>query len=356
MISQLERAVCPIFTEKPYSGATEHIGSAVLIEIEGKLFLLTAAHITDRQEMETLLVPGVDGLISPHGYFAHVSVSKGKTRDNDRMDIAYYRLDDDIRSELDPKLKPMHREDMALFESLMQGDIYSFSGFPHRKTRIHGDTVETELFSYTGCVVDDETYRELGYDPGVHIVVKFDRKQSYLRYGPRNIPPLPHGVSGGGIFAWRKDFVDGGDPDDRRLVGIAHSYHKHNAHHYLAGTRINAFLSCILRNNPALIQETESSALPMLTGVAWYRCDEWDRLKREFDDGAQLQSTWHQWRCAAERGIDYLAARGHIVSPVELSADEIHAFCVLKKLPNVSSTRVELVNEKLFALSQESDF
>lgn len=83
MISQLEQAICPIFIEKTDSEAVEQIGSAVLVEIEGTLFLLTAAHVSDRQEIGTLLIPGSSGLISPHGHFAHISVAAGKTRNND---------------------------------------------------------------------------------------------------------------------------------------------------------------------------------------------------------------------------------------------------------------------------------
>ena len=354
MISRLERAVCPIFLEKADSGMVEHIGSAVLVDIRDTLFILTAAHVTDYQEKGTLLVPGANDLIAPHGYFAHVAIATGKTRIKGRLDIAYYRLADDARSDISPELEPLQREDIAIFESLTQGDVYSFSGFPYRKTRIRGRIVKTEMFSYAGCAVDDDTYSELGYDPGIHVVVRFDRKRAQSREGVRITPPLPHGVSGGGIFAWRKDFVVGGDPDDRRLVGIAHTFHK--AHQCLAGTRINAFISCIFRNNPHLVQEAESSSLPMLAAMAWYRGDEWERLKREFDDGAQLQSTWHQWRHAVERGIDYLAARGRMVSPVELTADEIQAFCASRGLPNVSATRILLVNEKLFLSSRERDF
>jgi hypothetical protein len=349
-----EQSVCPIFVERSQPGVVEQIGSGVLVEIHGELFLLTAAHVTDYEDLGRMLVPGTQGLIAPHGYFAHLAVAAGGKRLNDKIDIAYYRLDQEILNDLYPKFKPLEREDVALFDSLTEGDIYTFSGYPHRKARLRGDRIETEIFSYTGCAVDDETYQKLGYDPRIHIVIRFERKRACSRDGFRITPPLPHGVSGGGVFAWRKDALVGGDAEERRLVGIAHTHH--SAQNCLIGTRLNAFLSCIFRNNPALAPQTQSSSIPMITGMAWYRQDEWERLKREFDDADRFPPTWREWRHKADRGIDQLWAQGCIMSPVGLSADEIQNFCVSRKLPNTSRTRIRLVNEKLSRLMRETHF
>jgi hypothetical protein len=348
-----EQSVCPVFIERPTSGVIEQIGSGVLAEIQGELFLLTAAHVTDYEHIGRILIPGIQGLIAPHGYFAHLAIAAGSKRLDDNLDIAYYRLDQAILNELHPRFKPLKREDVALFDSLTEGDIYSFSGYPHRKSRIRGNRIETEIFSYTGCAVDDKTYQKLGYDPRMHVVIRFERKHAYARDGFRITPPLPHGISGGGVFAWRKDAFLSGDAEERRLVGIAHTYH--TAQNCLVGTRLNAYVSCIFRNNPALAPQTESSSIiPMITGMAWYRQDEWARLKREFDDTDHYPTTWREWRQKAERGIDELLARGQIISPVGLSADEIQNFCIARKLANVSRTRIRLVNEKLFRLIQET--
>ena len=318
------------------------------------MFLLSAAHVTDYEDLGRILIPGNQGLVAPHGYFAHLAVAGGSTRLTDNIDIAYYRLNREIRNDLNTNFKPLHRQDVAIFDSLTEGDIYTFCGYPYRKTRLRQDTIETQIFSYTGCVVDDKTYQTLGYDPRMHIVIKFERKHAYSRDGFRITPPLPHGVSGGGVFAWRKDAFVGGNAEERRLVGIAHTYH--SSQNSLAGTRLNAFLSCIFRNNPALAPQTQSSAIPMITGMAWYRQDEWERLKREFDDADRFPTTWWEWRHKADRGIDQLWAQGCIIYPVELSADEIRNFCVSRKVPNTSRTRIRLVNEKLSRLMRETHF
>jgi hypothetical protein len=350
-----EQSVCPIFIENPTSGNLNQIGSGVFVEIQGELFLLTAAHVTDYEQVGRILIPGVQGLIAPHGSFAHLAVAAGGKRLDDKLDIAYYRLNREILNELPSTLKPLQREDVALFDSLTEGDIYSFSGYPYRKTRLRGDRIETEFFSYAGCAVDDQTYQKLGYDPRMHIVIRFERKHAYSRDGFRITPPLPHGVSGGGVFSWRKDAFVGGDPEERRLVGIAHTYH--TTQNCLIGTRLNAFVSCIYLNNPALAPQTESrSIVPMIMGMAWYRQDEWERLKREFHDADGYPTTWRAWRQKAERGVDELLARGRIISPVGLSADEMQEFCIARKLANISKTRIRLVNEKLYRLAQETYF
>lgn len=66
--------------------------------------------------------------------------------------------------------------------------------------------------------------------------------------GENLIPPLPHGISGGGIFAWPKGNSDKIIPENRQIIGVAHTYKEKDD--LLIGTKIIAFIQAIMINNP----------------------------------------------------------------------------------------------------------
>lgn len=340
---ELSESVCPLFVAAGECGNVDHIGSGVLVDIHGQWFLLTAAHVTDHPG--NILLPGRQGLTPVDGYFSHLAVPKGRTRNLDTLDIAYFRLNEAMHSVLEERVRPIRRDGALLFETKMEGDLYTFCGYPYRRTRKRQDTFWVERFTYTGSAIEPRVYDKLGYDPTLHIVIQFDRKRSYSSAGERIVPPLPHGMSGGAIFAHRKDAAIARDLAGERLVGIAHTFHADRR--CMVGTGLGVFLSCIVKNNPHLQAKMSTAGTLMIVGVVWYQKEDWSQLKFECEDGAQLHESWDQWRDAAQGGVDYMLSQGRLAMPVVISAAEIAEFCALNRMRNVGRTRIQLANRKL---------
>jgi hypothetical protein len=240
----------------------------------------------------------------------------------------------------------------------MEDDIYSFVGYPWRKAKITETATQTPIFAYSGSAVAPTNYGSFGYDPNIHIVIQFRRNKSFdMATEQWQVPPLPHGLSGGGIFAWPKHLAQPFRKEmERSLVGVAHTYIQ--SKHLLVGTRISAYLACIFRNNPRLgqleMEHVSEASIPIILGIAWYKRDQWQRVLTDFADASHMHKTWGEWRQAAENGIEQLSRRGTIAYPVLLDADEITCYCHQRGLPNIGKTRAKLVNEKLSKLLSET--
>lgn len=342
------KALCPIFLKRIGHDKVEQVGSGVSVQIATDIFLLTAAHVTDFRKDGLLLIPGKDGLTRIIGHFCHLAVPRGLKRLDDKEDISYFHLASDLAENLHKSIIPLRRENLFITDNLLEGDIYSFAGYPWRKSKLINGQAITELFIFTGGAAPERKYKLLGYDNHLHLLIKFARKKCFMR-GKKVTALLPHGISGGGVFRWPKDIMKRPRQGELSLVAIAHSYYeKQNC---LAGTNLKIYLACIFRNNPHLIERAEQKRsyhpLPLLAGLVWYRQEEWSRLLSEFDDAGNMHDTWDEWRESTENCIEQMARSGGIIFPVELSADEIGAFCKRRGIKNDGRARADLANIRI---------
>lgn len=341
-------SLCPIFLEAR-GKRPEQIGTAVVLQLAAATFLLTAAHVTDEdQDNSGLLIPHKGGLHGVSGTITSIGLPRTGQRKDDKLDVACIRLDQDVAYGLDPGIIPLQREDLALMDSIHSGDVYTFGGFPWRKTDAKGRVLTTELCSYTGEAADQDIYKRLGYSRAYHVLIRFRRKKSVsFVTGHRKIAPLPHGISGGAVFAWQKDIVQNPRQADLRLCAIAHTYLEQED--ILVGTRIGPYLAMIERNWPKLIHEAGSgyNAEPICGAFVGYRREEWKQLLEDFDDAANMHRTWQEWRHAVEHGVEEMTKKGSIMFIVELSAAEIREFCRNLNVPNTGRYRAELAQVRM---------
>ena len=352
--------IVPIFVIHYKNDDCEHIGSGVLIEIHGEVFLLTAAHVLDCRAHGTLSIPTQDGITSITGHVASICPSNIKVGQKDKLDIAYFKLNHNLVKKLDSRFTPLQRDGCHLTDNLQADDTYTFSGYPYRKTKYNTDKVETEIFSYTGQAAINVKYDRLGYDNVAHIIINFRRKKSVDTDGNKFTPPLPHGISGGGIFRWPKAIsrrTEKLEEMNRPLVGIAHTYLK--SHNCFIGTKLWMYLRLIQTNHPELFvqpeyDEQEHSMLPFIA-IAAYRRDEWSELVSDCDDAGHMHNSWAEWRDEAEAFIELQYREGKRPIAIELSVDEIRYYCEAKSLPNTAKTRTFMATDKLMELVREDD-
>lgn len=351
-------SICPIFFEKRGFDRLEQIGSGIILELNSKYFLLTVAHITDYLEYGVLFLPSNDGFTQLYGNYSSFKLPAGLKRVDDKVDIAYFKLNQSIANSIHHSIKPLQRNNLHLNESLVENDIYTFSGYPLSKGKSKGKQYTSEIFNFSGPAASGADYEKHNYDRSFHIVVRFNRKNSCTTEGVKQMSPHPKGISGGAVYSWPKDVQTRQKDFEFHLVGIGHTYKEKD--NLFIGTRINPYLASIYGNNPDLInmpldQAQQSISIPLFAGIAWYKQEEWSRLKNEFDDSEKMHETWNEWRQATEGGLEYLERRNKIMYPIVLEADHIKKYCQKHNLPNISRTRVRMVNEILASIIFEKE-
>lgn len=344
----------PIFFAENPGARLRALGSGVLLRLKEEVFLLTVAHVTDEMDRGSLLIPGREEIVPIDGFRSHVPLPVGSTRAADKIDIAYLRLSEQSRLDVHSDFEPLEWNNLGIFDTLCEGDLYTFAGFPASRSKTRSGIVRGELFKYSGGAASNSLYADLDYDPSQQIAIAFNRKRSMVG-DQLQTAPHPRGISGGGIFAWPKSVRFGpSDQQPRRLVGIGHTFHE--APGCLVGTRINGYVAAIAANHPALLPPPpgQPEGVPMVSGLIWYRAEDWEQLKADFEDSESMHSSWHEWREVAQHTVEKVRLKGVELLPVELSADEITQYCTKAGLPNISRTRIGLVNRTLRDLVLES--
>jgi len=242
-------SVIPIFHEDFQTEKINQIGSGVLILFRAYYFILTAGHVIDEQKSGHLLIPGVTRhLTGIRGRFSHFNPIID--RKNDLVDVGYFKLETDFGLELSKVFEVVTEQDMFLAPEYAEDTIFSLCGYPYRKSKIENDQVNNEIFSYSALHAKPEEYKKHNCKQSYQIVMKFNRKKAVDSYsGKKEISPLPHGISGGGIFIWPKIF-ESLTPMDRKLTGICHTYKQ--SEHLFIGTNLLLIINFILHNNPEL--------------------------------------------------------------------------------------------------------
>ncbi|WP_415887609.1 hypothetical protein ACMXYO_05850 [Neptuniibacter sp. QD37_6] len=239
-------SVCPIFRDKTDERFCQE-GSGVLIEFRGHTFLLTAAHVMDQLESADLLIPCKnDEIRSIEGSYAYIKSSGD--RENDKYDFGYFKLDKEFASNINKQFYVVKEHEFGIELVYAEKELFSFVGYPHRKSNVSGELATTESYAYGTYHADLSEYAQLGYKLEDHIVTKYNRKNSFNpKAGRVELSVLPHGISGGGVFIWPVDTHI--PPRNRKLVAIGHSWKTDG---YFVATRLEVFLEAILRNNPTL--------------------------------------------------------------------------------------------------------
>jgi hypothetical protein len=243
-------ATVPIVLERPDAQRPELIASGVLIRIVNRTFLLTAAHVTDRQSEGTLLIPGQQEFMPTNGYFSAMRLPSSGRRADDKLDVAYFLLDSDCAKDLHPRCTVLERRDVSLEAEPPLRTEYTFAGYPWRKSRVSEGLVATDFQTFTGGEADKSEYEALGLSRSRHIAIRFNRKRTFSqRLGRVVTPPFPHGMSGGGVYVWSQEALKHW-PVRLPLAGIVTEFIPDRS--LLVATRLRVYVRCIFHNEPEL--------------------------------------------------------------------------------------------------------
>lgn len=242
-------SLCPIFYQSDDDSVFEQIGTGVFLYFRRAYFILTAGHVIDEMKNGSLLVPAKDNsILDIEGSYAYFK-PKGD-REKDMMDVGYFKLEPKFAEQMKSLFTPIEEHEIHYSTEFSEFDLFSVSGYPFRKSKVKGEKASTEMFSYGSYHAKADDYVSLGCRENIHVVSKYDRKNSMNPFTKEiQISPLPHGISGGGIFVWPESMTEI-PPKGRKLTAIGHTYKEKGG--YFIGTNIMVALQSILQNNPEL--------------------------------------------------------------------------------------------------------
>src|SRR5229473_4654882 len=85
----------------------------------------------------------------------------------------------------------------------------------------------------------------------------------------------------------------------------------------------------------------------IITGVAWYRPEQWQRLREVSEDVENLEETYDAWLQTAERMIHDGIPNDVIVEKIDIDVEEVLAWCNVQGLPMNASSRARFVSERV---------
>jgi len=65
-------------------------------------------------------------------------------------------------------------------------------------------------------------------------------------------------------------------------------------------------------------------------GMAWYRPEQWDRLRQISGDVNELEETYEEWLSIATQKIAELQPQGMEIEKVEIDINELQTYCNIK--------------------------
>jgi hypothetical protein len=85
----------------------------------------------------------------------------------------------------------------------------------------------------------------------------------------------------------------------------------------------------------------------LVVGVAWYRENQWDRLKEVSADRDRLEDAWTDWVRGAEASMRDVRAQGIDVRKVDVDVEELLRWCRANGKPVNGESRSSFAAKKL---------
>jgi hypothetical protein len=216
-------AVRAIYGRRKRGVAPTHIGSCVLLSVNGTRFLVTAGHVTDDAKATTLHVGGDKELV-PLSFDAGLTTISDMRRDKDVYDFSVCALSDVMQKELGD-VRYITEEEMYKTAPTGHNRLRMVMGYPTSKNKKGIDNPRMRIGGTLWHYVSLAPVKDPDAD---HLLVEFDHKESINPDGIGTHSLNPKGASGGAMF----DLGTFNDPErlgkpaqcEARLAGILTEY------------------------------------------------------------------------------------------------------------------------------------
>ncbi|MBI5525231.1 MAG: hypothetical protein HY897_02775 [Deltaproteobacteria bacterium] len=263
------RTVLPVLRLGDGESVPEAFGSAVVLNVKGQYFAVTAAHVLEGEVDGSLWLPGNDSriMVLPERRFTTLKDAADQASvTTDEIDIALVPLDENDVKNLDPDFVVTPIEWVST-EPPDPASFYTFVGYPASKFKVDYPRRKGGVAKYvtiSGGLAKPERWTLASKTTSTHIVLFFDKKKAVNEQGARAIPPDPHGMSGAAVWV---NAV--GSDKEPRLAGIGIEYRA--TEFCLVATRIGCVVEAIRAIRPDL-----SGYLPRMpdNDMGFYRSEE----------------------------------------------------------------------------------
>ena len=93
----------------------------------------------------------------------------------------------------------------------------------------------------------------------------------------------------------------------------------------------------------------DEDAEERVIGVAWYRPEQWERLRHISSDADELEETYEDWLQLASQKCEELEKLGVSLQKVDIDVNALLMWCGMRNLPVDGKSRARFVTEKLRA-------
>ena len=175
-------------------------GTGVLIEIDNKGFLVSAAHVLEKKDVY-LLQENYE--ISLGGKKFYTPIPEDSKREDDQIDIGVLELNTEDHERFKEFFEFISLDKIEVNHHVTKDNYYMAIGFPSSKTD-RTDSVEyikSKPFIFTTQAIENEDLIKQGYSYSDNIFVEYNKKEvqepgkNHLQIGPD-----PDGNSGGGLW------------------------------------------------------------------------------------------------------------------------------------------------------------
>jgi hypothetical protein len=90
-------------------------------------------------------------------------------------------------------------------------------------------------------------------------------------------------------------------------------------------------------------QGARTSEVQVVTGCAWYRPEQWERLREVSVDRDKLADTFDEWLETAEKSLPEMRKAGIYAEKIDVDVEELVAWCQALGREVNADTRVEYV-------------
>jgi hypothetical protein len=252
LIHHLHAKLQPVVDEYP-DGTAKFNGSSVLLQVGGRFFFVSAAHV--------FAAPGDGGTLHVIGDSRNVKPrlddvvggtdSSSPHPPKGRIDVAFVEVSSAEVERLGGAAA-VQMDKVDVDESLKPRGRYLALGYPGSKTKVHyrEGTLKVNPFAYHAGRAEPEIYAALGYSPNTHLILDYDRDSVSWTDQVERQGPHPRGMSGGGIWRVRNVDPEPPSPADAKLLAILIEYYAEQR--VIVATRIAVVLEGIRLRYPEL--------------------------------------------------------------------------------------------------------
>lgn len=232
------KSTIQFYYNKSNSGQLAACGSGVLLTLDNRFFVVTAAHVLVKNLSNTFVLLA-DTKATLAGPLYHTPGTK-----DDRIDLAALELTDATQlAQLQQEYHFLTLEDISTSQT-HANDLYLLVGYPARKTKVYDGAIHAKPYPLQAQVATGFDYAKYGIQWATHIVLDASGDVVSATSPNPHKRPILEGMSGGGL--WHNGNYLLGDPArEKRLVGIVTEEVAERGRKTLLVTRITVLLEAM---------------------------------------------------------------------------------------------------------------